>query len=82
MDDTTSRVAGRSRGTDCFKDTGRVLAGTRNTVVWAALGHAKMNNTNVMRHRADVEAIHTDEGTETIRTLIVRKHVTGVGAFT
>jgi glutaryl-CoA dehydrogenase len=153
-----------------FKDTARVLAGTRNTVAWGALGHAtaaydvamtycqqrhqfgkplvhfqivqerlvqmlaelcsmqlyclrlgrlleedslddtiaslaKMNNTrkarqiiaeardllggngilldfHVMRHMADIEAIHTYEGTETIQTLIVGKAVTGVSAFT
>ncbi len=152
-----------------FKDTGRVLAGTRNSVAWAALGHAtaayeiavaycrqrnqfgkplvsfqivqdrlvkmlaevcsmqlyclrlgrlieegrlsdtisaiaKMNNTrkarqviheardllggngilldfHVMRHMADIEAIHTFEGTETIQTLIVGRDITGVGAF-
>jgi glutaryl-CoA dehydrogenase len=152
-----------------FKDTGRVLAGTRNAVAWAALGHAtaayeiaidycmertqfgkplvsfqivqdklvkmlaevcsmqlyclrlgrlmeqgqltdtiaaiaKMNNTrkarqvvaearhllggngilldfHVMRHMADLEALHTYEGTETIQTLIVGRDITGVGAF-
>jgi alkylation response protein AidB-like acyl-CoA dehydrogenase len=36
----------------------------------------------VMRHAADIEAIHTYEGTETIQTLIVGKDITGVGAFT
>lgn len=153
-----------------FKDAGRVLAGTRNTVAWAALGHAtaaydiaaaycqqrrqfgkplvsfqivqerlvnmlaevssmqlycmqlarlqergaltdtiaaiaKMNNTrkarqviaegrdllggngilheyHVMRHMADIEALHTYEGTEIIQTLIVGRDITGVGAFT
>jgi glutaryl-CoA dehydrogenase len=152
-----------------FKDAGRVLAGTRNSVAWAALGHAtaayevavacckqriqfgkalvsfqivqdrlvkmlaeicsmqlyclrlgrlieegrltdtiaavaKMNNTrkarqviweardllggngilldfHVIRHMADIEAIHTYEGTETIQTLIVGRDITGVGAF-
>jgi glutaryl-CoA dehydrogenase len=152
-----------------FKDAGRVLAGTRNAVAWAALGHAtaayeiavaycaereqfgkplvsfqivqdklvkmlaevcsmqlyclrlgrlieegsftdtiaaiaKMNNTrkareviatardllggngilldfHVMRHMADMEAIHTYEGTQTIQTLIVGRDITGVGAF-
>jgi glutaryl-CoA dehydrogenase len=161
--------AGRLPGARTFKDAGRVLAGTRNTVAWAALGHAtaayeiaaayagerfqfgrslasfqivqerlvrmlaevcsmqlyclrlgrlieegrmtdtiaalaKMNNTrkarevvaeardllggngilleyHVIRHMADVEAIHTYEGTETIQTLIVGKDITGVGAF-
>ena len=160
----------RLPGARSFKDTGRVLAGTRNSVAWAALGHAtaaydiavaycrqrrqfgktlvsfqivqdrlvkmlaevcsmqlyclrlarlieegrmtdtiaalaKMNNTrkarqviaeardllggngilldfHVMRHMADIEAIHTFEGTETIQTLIVGRDITGVGAFT
>ena len=161
--------ANRLPGARSFKDTGRVLAGTRNAVAWAALGHAtaaydiavqycserrqfgkplvsfqivqeklvkmlaevcsmqlyclrlgrlieegrltdtiaalaKMNNTSkareviatardllggngilldfhVMRHMADMEALHTYEGTETIQTLIVGRDVTGVGAF-
>jgi glutaryl-CoA dehydrogenase len=160
----------RLPGATSFKDAGRVLAGTRNTVAWAALGHAtaayesavaycqqrqqfgkplvsfqivqeklvkmlaeicsmqlyclrlgrlmeegrltdtiaaiaKMNNTrkarqviqeardllggngvlleyHVIRHMADIEAIHTYEGTETIQTLIVGRDITGVGAFT
>jgi glutaryl-CoA dehydrogenase len=160
----------RLPGANSFKDTGRVLANTRNAVAWGALGHAtaayeiaaaycgertqfgkplvgfqivqdklvkmlaevcsmqlyclrlgrlteegnltdtiaalaKMNNTrkarqvimeardllggngilldfHVMRHMADIEAIHTYEGTETIQTLIVGRDITGVGAFT
>src|SRR5262247_2560007 len=159
----------RLPGARSFRDTGRVLAGTRNAVAWGALGHAtaayeaavaycrerqqfgkplvsfqivqdklvkmlaevcsmqlyclrlgrlieegrltdtiaaiaKMNNTrkarqvildardllggngilldfHVMRHLADIEAIHTYEGTETIQTLIVGRDITGVGAF-
>jgi glutaryl-CoA dehydrogenase len=168
---TDLRVPEENRlpGADSFKAAGRVLAGTRNSVAWAALGHAtaayevaaaycaqrrqfgkplvsfqivqdrlvkmlaeicsmqlyclrlgrlieegrltdtiaalaKMNNTrkarqviaeardllggngilldfHVMRHMADMEAIHTYEGTETIQTLIVGKDITGVGAF-
>ena len=40
-----SPTCGSRRRTGCparrrFKDTGRVLAGTRNAVAWAALGHA------------------------------------------
>jgi glutaryl-CoA dehydrogenase len=161
--------ANRLPGVRSFKDAGAVLAGTRNTVAWAALGHAtaaydaamaycrqrvqfgkplvsfqivqdrlvkmlaeicgmqlyclrlgrlieegglsdtiaalaKMHNTrkarqviaeardllggngilldfHVMRHMADMEAIHTYEGTETIQTLIVGRDITGVGAF-
>jgi glutaryl-CoA dehydrogenase len=159
----------RLPGARSFKDAGAVLAGTRNTVAWSALGHAvaaydaarsycgqrkqfgkplvafqivqdrlvkmlaeicgmqlyclrlgrlieegrfsdtiaalaKMHNTakarqvimaardllggngilldyHVMRHLADMEAIHTYEGTETIQTLIVGRDITGVGAF-
>ena len=159
----------RLPGAHSFKDTGRVLAGTRNAVAWGALGHAtaayeiaaqycsertqfgkplvsfqivqdklvkmlaevcsmqlyclrlgrlieegrltdtiaaiaNMNNTrkarevvaeardllggngilldfHVMRHMADIEALHTYEGTETIQTLIVGRDITGVGAF-
>jgi glutaryl-CoA dehydrogenase len=161
--------ANRLPGANTFKDTGRVLAGTRNAVAWGALGHAtaayeialnycseriqfgkplvsfqivqerlvqmlaevcsmqlyclrlgrlieegqltdtiaaiaKMNNTrkargvvsqardllggngilldfHVMRHMADLESLHTFEGTETIQTLIVGRAITGVGAF-
>jgi glutaryl-CoA dehydrogenase len=36
---------------------------------------------HVVRHWADIEAIHTFEGTETMQTLIVGKDVTGIGAF-
>jgi glutaryl-CoA dehydrogenase len=160
----------RLPGAGSFRDTGRVLAGTRNAVAWGALGHAtaayeaavaycrqrqqfgkplvsfqivqdklvkmlaevcsmqlyclrlgrlieegkltdtiaaiaKMNNTrkarqviseardllggngilldfHVMRHMADIEAIHTYEGTETIQTLIVGRDITGASAFT
>src|SRR5690348_9609039 len=159
----------RLPGARTFKDAGAVLAGTRSTVAWAALGHAtaayeaaaaycrqplqlgkplvafqivqerlvrmlaevsgmqlyclrlarlieegtfsdtiaalaKMHNTSrarqviqeardllggngilleyhVMRHFADIGAIHTYEGTETIQTLIVGRDITGVGAF-
>jgi glutaryl-CoA dehydrogenase len=168
---TDLRVPEENRlpGARSFKDAGRVLAGTRNTVAWAALGHAtaayeiaaaycaerkqfgkplvsfqivqdklvkmlaeicsmqlyclrlgrlieegkltdtiaaiaKMNNTrkarqviweardllggngilldfHVIRHMADIEAIHTYEGTETIQTLIVGRDITGVSAF-
>ena len=160
----------RLPGARSFRDTGRVLAGTRNAVAWGALGHAtaayeaavaycrqrqqfgkplvsfqivqdklvkmlaevcsmqlyclrlgrlieegkltdtiaalaKTNNTrkarhviseardllggngilldfHVMRHMADIEAIHTYEGTETIQTLIVGRDITGASAFT
>ena len=168
---TDVRVSEQQRlpGGRSFKDTGRVLARTRNSVAWAALGHAtaayevavaycqqrlqfgkplvsfqivqerlvkmlaevcsmqlyclrlgrlieegrltdtiaalaKMNNTrkarqvileardllggngilldfHVMRHMADIEAIHTYEGTETVQALIIGRSITGISAF-
>jgi glutaryl-CoA dehydrogenase len=169
LDNVHVAEGNRLPGANSFKDTARVLAGTRNAVAWGALGHAtaayeiaaqycsertqfgkplisfqivqdklvkmlaevcsmqlyclrlgrlieegsltdtiaaiaKMNNTrkarqvvadardllggngilldfHVMRHMADIEALHTYEGTETIQTLIVGRDITGVGAF-
>jgi len=169
LDDVRVPVESRLPGASSFKDTARVLAGTRSTCAWAALGHAvaaydtaltyakrrrqfgrplasfqivqdrlvrmlaevtamqlyclqigrlarrghltdtiaglaKLNNTrkarlvcaeardmlggngillenHVIRHMADIEAIHTYEGTETMQTLIVGRDITGIGAF-
>ena len=169
LEDVEVPAANRLPGASSFKDTGRVLAGTRSTCAWAGLGHAvaaydtaltyakrreqfgrplcsfqivqdrlvrmlaevtsmqlyclqigrlaargelsdtiaglaKLNNTrkarqvcaeardmlggngillenHVIRHMADIEAIHTYEGTETMQTLIVGRDITGVGAF-
>jgi glutaryl-CoA dehydrogenase len=169
LTDVRVPVANRLPGAQTFKDTARVLAGTRNTCAWAGLGHAvaayetaltyakrrtqfgkplasfqiiqerlvrmlaevtamqlyclqigrlaergqlsdtiaglaKLNNTrkarqvcadardmlggngillenHVIRHMADIEAIHTYEGTETMQTLIVGRDITGIGAF-
>jgi len=36
---------------------------------------------HVVRHWADIEAIHTFEGTETMQTLVVGRDITGIGAF-
>jgi glutaryl-CoA dehydrogenase len=170
LEDVEVPAENRLPGAHSFKDAGRVLAGTRSTCAWAALGHAvaaydtaltyakrreqfgrplasfqiiqdrlvkmlaevtsmqlyclqigrlaqrgelsdtiaglaKLNNTrkarqicaeardmlggngillenHVIRHMADIEAIHTYEGTETMQTLIVGRDITGVGAFT
>jgi glutaryl-CoA dehydrogenase len=169
LTDVVVAAENRLPGARSFKDTARVLAGTRSTCAWAALGHAvaayetaltyakrrtqfgkplvsfqiiqdrlvrmlaevtamqlyclqigrlaergqltdtiaglaKLNNTrkarqvcaeardmlggngillenHVIRHMADIEAIHTYEGTETMQTLIVGRDITGVGAF-
>ncbi len=72
-------------------DTIAALAKMNNTrkarqVCWEARdllgGNGILLDFHVMRHMADIEAIHTYEGTETIQTLIVGKDITGVSAFT
>jgi glutaryl-CoA dehydrogenase len=45
-------------------------------------GNGILLDFHVIRHMADIEALHTYEGTETIQTLIVGRDITGVGAFT
>ncbi len=45
-------------------------------------GNGILLENHVMRHMADVEAIHTYEGTEAIQTLLVGRDITGVSAFT
>jgi glutaryl-CoA dehydrogenase len=44
-------------------------------------GNGILLENHVIRHMADIEAIHTYEGTETIQRLIVGRDITGVGAF-
>ena len=45
-------------------------------------GNGILLDNHVIRHITDIEVLHTYEGTETIRTLIVGRDITGVGAFT
>ena len=44
-------------------------------------GNGILLDHHVMRHMADIEALHTFEGTETIQTLIVGRDITGYSAF-
>ena len=44
-------------------------------------GNGILLENHVIRHMADIEAIHTFEGTETVQTLIVGRDITGKGAF-
>jgi glutaryl-CoA dehydrogenase len=44
-------------------------------------GNGILLENHVIRHMADIQAIHTFEGTETIQTLIVGRDITGVSAF-
>jgi glutaryl-CoA dehydrogenase len=45
-------------------------------------GNGILLDYQVARHMADLEAIHTFEGTETMQTLIVGRAITGISAFT
>ena len=44
-------------------------------------GNGILLDFHVIRHMADIESIHTFEGTETIQTLIVGRDITGASAF-
>ena len=44
-------------------------------------GNGILLERHVMRHHADVESVHTYEGTETMQSLIVGRAITGLGAF-
>jgi glutaryl-CoA dehydrogenase len=44
-------------------------------------GNGILLENHVIRHMADIESIHTYEGTETMQTLIVGRDITGTGAF-
>jgi glutaryl-CoA dehydrogenase len=44
-------------------------------------GNGILLENHVIRHMADIEAIHTYEGTETMQSLIVGRDITGIGAF-
>ncbi len=45
-------------------------------------GNGILLDYHVIRHMADIEAVHTFEGTETIQSLIVGRDITGTSAFT
>jgi glutaryl-CoA dehydrogenase len=74
-----------------LKDTIAGLAKMNNTVKARQViaeardllgGNGILLDYHVIRHMADIEAIHTFEGTETIQALIVGRDITGVSAFT
>jgi glutaryl-CoA dehydrogenase len=56
----------------------RVIAAARDMLG----GNGILLANHVIRHMADIEAIHTFEGTETMQTLIVGRDISGVSAFT
>lgn len=81
---------GRLADQDKLRDTIAGLAKMNNTtkarqVVADARdmlgGNGILLDFHVIRHMADLEAIHTFEGTETIQSLIVGRDITGESAF-
>lgn len=44
-------------------------------------GNGILLENHVVRHFADIEALHTYEGTESIQALLVGREITGIGAF-
>jgi glutaryl-CoA dehydrogenase len=81
---------GRLEETDDLSDTIASLAKLNNTVKARQVlaearnllgGNGILLENHVIRHMADLEAVYTFEGTETIQTLIVGRHITGLSAF-
>jgi glutaryl-CoA dehydrogenase len=75
-DDLSDTIASLAKLNNTAKAR-EVLAEARNLLG----GNGILLENHVIRHMADMEAIFTFEGTETIQTLIVGRHITGVGAF-
>ena len=44
-------------------------------------GNGILLDHHVARHHADIEAVYTYEGTDTVQSLIVGREITGIGAF-
>jgi glutaryl-CoA dehydrogenase len=55
----------------------RVLADARDLLG----GNGLLLDYHVARHHADIEAVYTYEGTDTVQALIVGREITGLGAF-
>jgi glutaryl-CoA dehydrogenase len=81
---------GRLTEEERLSDTIAALAKLNNTVKAREVvaearnllgGNGILLDHHVMRHMADMEAIFTFEGTETIQTLVVGRDITGSGAF-
>jgi glutaryl-CoA dehydrogenase len=81
---------GRLAERDQLSDTIAGLAKLNNTTKARTIcadardmlgGNGILLNHHVIRHMADIEAIHTYEGTAAMQTLIVGRDITGVSAF-
>jgi glutaryl-CoA dehydrogenase len=58
--------------------TARRIASTARDLLG---GNGILLENRVARHFADIEAIHTYEGTETVQALIIGRDITGISAF-
>jgi glutaryl-CoA dehydrogenase len=81
-----ARLTERGRATDTISGLAKMNNTRRAREVIAEArdllgGNGILLDYHVMRHMADIEAIHTFEGTATIQSLIVGRDITGVGAF-
>ncbi|GAA4965701.1 acyl-CoA dehydrogenase family protein [Kineococcus glutinatus] len=82
----TARLAEQGRLTDTMASLAKMNATRKARQVLAMArdlmgGNGILLEHRVMRHMADIEALHTYEGTESIQTLIIGKQLTGIGAF-
>jgi glutaryl-CoA dehydrogenase len=81
-----SRIADEGRLTAAQASLAKVTC-TRGAREVAALARDMLGangillSNRVARHFADVEALHTFDGTDTINTLIVGREITGLSAF-
>ena len=82
---------GRLDESDAMSDTIAALGKLNNTIKAREVlaearnllgGNGILLDNHVIRHMADIEAIYTFEGTETIQTLLVGRDITGLSAFT
>jgi glutaryl-CoA dehydrogenase len=70
-------IAGLAKMNNTIKAR-QVIAEARNLLG----GNGILLDYHIIRHMADIEAIYTFEGTETIQALIVGRDITGISAFT
>ena len=75
-DELRDTIAGLAKMNNTTKAR-QVIASARDLLG----GNGILLDHHVMRHMADIEALHTFEGTETVQTLIVGRDITGIGAF-
>jgi glutaryl-CoA dehydrogenase len=77
QDELKDTIAGLAKMNNTVKAR-EVIAEARNLLG----GNGILLDYHVIRHMADIEAIYTFEGTETIQALIVGRDITGISAFT